>query len=469
MRLKSKSFKLTLSILVTLTTPVFSQSNQPANLGYHKEIARKIVQIALTDQWGHQKLKELCEIGPRLSGSENSMKAILWARKTMISMGLDRIELQPVMVPYWVRGETEEAFILNGKELNVASLGGSIGTPAEGITAEVLEVRSFEELKEKSEMAAGKIIFFNQPMDPGNVNTFAAYGKAVVQRSKGAIWAAEVGGVAAIVRSVTTKYDNVTHVGSMRYSDKIKQIPAVAIGLIDADYLSKSLEKDPKLKINLRLSCKTLPDVESYNVIGEIRGSEKPEEIIVVGGHFDSWDKGDGAHDDAAGCIQALETLYLVLKLGIKPKRTLRCVFFINEENGIRGGKEYGRIADASNDQIHIAAIESDRGGFIPRAFTVNSDSEIINYLNGWLPVLKLANIDMVKKGDGGVDISQIKSCNVLIGLLPDAQRYFDSHHSDNDVFEAVHPRELVLGSAAMTIMAYLISEEGIPDLSNFQ
>ncbi|MFQ5585127.1 MAG: M28 family peptidase, partial [Calditrichia bacterium] len=424
----------------------------------------KIVAEALGNKWGYEKLRELCRIGPRLSGSQNSMKAILWAKQTMEQMGLDGVELQPVMVPHWVRGKVEEAQIMGGKELAIASLGGSIGTPEKGITAQVLEVHSFEELHKKKELARGKIIFFNRPFDPTKTNTFLGYVGAVDQRSRGAIEAAKAGGVAALVRSVTPKYDNVPHVGSMHYADSVKKVPSAAVGVIDADYLSKNLKDNPELRVNIKLSCQTLPDIQSYNVIGEILGSEKPDEIVVVSGHFDSWDKGEGAHDDGAGSMQALEVLHLIKKLGIHPRRTIRCVLFINEENGVRGGKEYARLADSSTTSQHIAAIESDRGGFSPRGFSVSQGTGAIGYFTNWLPLLRPAGIDWIRKGYSGVDIAQMKKCRVLLGLVPDSQRYFDFHHSDNDIFEAVHPREMELGSAAMAILAYLISEEGIPD-----
>jgi carboxypeptidase Q len=292
------------------------------------EISEAIVRRALTDTAGYNLLRQLSLLGPRLVGSENSMRAIQWAKNKMEELEFDRVVLQPVMVPHWIRGNVEEAEIViskfhKGKRLNVASLGGSIGTPSSGLTVEVLEVQSFEELQRLKNEANGKIIFFNRPMDPGLVETFTAYGRAVTQRVSGAVEAARVGGVGAIVRSATTKYDNIPHVGALAYQDSVKRIPAVAIGLQDADFLSDALKKDPRLKVKLTLSCKTLPETQSYNVIGEITGSEYPDEVIVVGGHFDSWDKGDGSHDDGAGCIQSLEVLTLFKRLRIRPKRTV--------------------------------------------------------------------------------------------------------------------------------------------------
>jgi hypothetical protein len=247
----------------------------------------------------------------------------------------------------------------------------------------------------------------------------------------------------------------------MKYKEGLPKVPAAAIGLIDADFLSAAIKESPDLKVKMELSCRMLEDSQSYNVIGDIIGSAYPDEYIVVAGHFDSWDKGDGAHDDGAGCIQALEVPDLFKRLGIRPKRTIRCVFYINEENGIRGAKEYARVAD-SLGLYHLAAIESDRGAFTPRGFFVEADTAIISELNQWLPYFQKAGIEWVRKGGSGVDISYIPGVKALIGYVPDSQRYFDFHHSDNDVFEAVNPREFELGSAAMAILTYLLSEEGI-------
>jgi hypothetical protein len=435
---------------------------------HYSQIAGKLVETALTEQKGYRLLGELCQIGPRLSGSQNSLQAIQWAKEKMEELGYERVILQPVMVPRWVRGKVEKAEIINtehaGKLLNIAALGGSIATPAGGISAEVVEVQTFEELRALGEKARGKIIFFNRPFDGTPLYTFAGYGNTVNQRARGAIEAARAGGVAALVRSVTTKYDNVPHVGSMKYKEGLPKVPAAAIGLIDADFLSAAIKESPDLQVKMELNCRTLEDAQSYNVIGDVFGTVYPDEYIVVAGHFDSWDKGDGAHDDGAGCIQALEVPDLFKRLGIRPKRSIRCVFYINEENGIRGAKEYARAAD-SLGLYHLAAIESDRGAFTPRGFFVEADTAIIAELNQWLPYFQKAGIEWVRKGGSGVDISYIPNVKALIGYVPDSQRYFDFHHSDNDVFEAVNPREFELGSAAMAILTYLLSEEGLASL----
>ena len=454
-----------LSIFFIFTTQSAAQSFSSNTEEHYQTTADDIISSALKDTVGYNWTRQLCQIGPRLSGSENSMKAIKWAEHILNKMNLDTVWLQPFMVPNWQRGSIETTEIINSefaKSLSVAAYGRSVGTTAEGITGNVIEVKSFEELQSRKDEAKGKIIFYNYHFNQTFVNTFEAYSDAVKFRGEGVIEAAKVGGIGAIVRSVTSKYDNVPHVGNMKeYPDSLTKVPSVAIGLIDADYLSDALKKYPDLKINIKLSAQTLPDAQSYNVIAEIKGSEKPEEIIVVGAHFDSWDKGDGAHDDGAPSVQVMEVLDLFKRLNMKPKRTIRCVLFINEENGIKGALKYSEYVD-SLKEYHIAAIESDAGASTPRGYRIDSDSLTINKMQKWLPVLNKSLIEWIKPGGSGVDVKQIKNAKALMGFVPDGQRYFDVHHSDNDVFETVHPREMELGTAAIAIMAYLISEEGL-------
>lgn len=457
--------KLSILFIILFSFHISAQQIPKEKEEIYKEVAEKIVASALKENKGYEWLRELCEIGPRLSGSENSYRAIEWAEKKMKSLGFDTVWLQEVMVPYWVRGEKETAFITGsekyeGKELNILALGGSISSDGE-IEAEVLEVYDYDELEKRKDEAEGKIVFYNYPFKQEFVNTFRGYGDAVKFRSTGAIEAVKHGAVGVIIRSVTSKKDTVPHTGSMRYVDSLPKIPAVAAGYVDSDILSEALKENPDLKVKLKVNSQTLPDTLSYNVIGEIKGSEFPNEVVVVGGHFDSWDVGCGAHDDGSPCMQAMEVLDLFNRLNIKPKRTVRCVLFINEENGIRGGYAYADYADSASEK-HVAAIESDRGAFTPEGFTVDSDSITIAKMNEWLPILEKAEILYIIKGGSGVDISRMKNVKALIGYAPDNQRYFDFHHSANDVFEAVHPREMELGTAAIAILAYLISEEGI-------
>ena len=458
--------------LVILSFLLFSASIHNLNAQTIKEIedkymatAENIVKTALTDEFGYKLLGDLCRIGPRLNGSEGFKKALKWAKLKMEELGLENITLQPAIVPHWERGNKEEAEIIKSKnfknkKLSIAALGGSIGTSGKGITGEVFEVRNFDELKNNAGEARGKIIFFNRPVDKSLINTFSGYGGAVDQRINGAVEAARVGGIAAIVRSVTTRYDNVPHLGLMRYDENIQKVPAVSIGLQDADFLSEALKKEPDLQVNIRLSCENLPDVESYNLYGDLIGSEFPSEVIVVGGHFDCWDQGDGAHDDGGGCIQALEVISLFKRLGIKPKRTIRCVFFVNEEQGGSGSVAYGEYSGKCEEQ-HYAAIESDRGVYTPRGFNVDGKQEVLEKIRSWLPFLKKAHIEWVVRGGSGPDINKIKNAKALIGYLPDDERYFDVHHSANDVYSEVNSREMELGAAAMAILTYLISEEG--------
>lgn len=430
------------------------------------DLSKKIVRVSLIDKKGYKWLEELCKIGPRLSGSENSYKAIYWARDKMKEAGFDSVWLQPVMVPNWKRGNIEEAIIIKskkfkGRRLNITAFGGSIGTNKKGISGEIVVVNNFNELMQKSDLVKNRIVFFNRPLDYGEVEPFAGYGGAVDQRSRGAIEASKYGAIGVIVRSITTQYDNNPHTGVMYYVDSLPKIPSVAIGYRDADFLVRAIEEEPDLRVNIKLSCKTYSDTLSYNVIGEIRGSEFPDEIIVVGGHFDSWDKGCGAHDDGAGSVQSMEVLDLFRRLNIKPKRTIRAVLFVDEEQKQRGAGEYAKWAIETN-QKHIAAIESDRGAFTPRGFYVDTDSLTLNYLQSFLPYLNLAKIDWIRKGGSGVDISKIKNVKALFGYVPDSQRYMDVHHSDNDTFDKVHPREFQLGSAAIAILTLLISEFGL-------
>lgn len=453
-------------ILFLLSINLFAQTFEPAKLKLYSKIADSISRYCLTEQAGYKMLAELSKIGPRMNGSENLEKAIEWAKAKMQSFGFDNIILQPVYIPNWKRGNIEEAIISKSKyhqkrKLRIAALGNSIPTDKNGIEAEVLEVKSFEELRQQKDKAQGKIIFFNRPLDIGLVNTFEGYGGAVGQRSQGAVEAAKIGGVFALVRSVTTKNDNVPHVGTMHYEENIQKIPSAAIGSLDADFLSEALKKEPNLKIKIRMNCSQNPDVISYNVIGDIKGVEHPDEIIAVGGHFDSWDQGDASNDDGAGCVQSIEVLKIFKDLNLKPKRTIRCILFANEENGISGALGYKALTDSLHLN-HLALIEADRGAGTPRGFYVTTDSVSFNKLQNFLPILNRVKIDWVRKGGSGADVGQIRNAKALFGYASDEQRYMDYHHSANDVFENVHPRELELGSAAMALLTYLLSEEGL-------
>jgi carboxypeptidase Q len=440
---------------VTVTDPMSSYS----------DIVSSLLKKGLTEQEAYHNLAELTgTIGGRLSGSPQAAKAVKWGKNLMEKLGFQNVRLQPVMVPHWVRGKVEKAWIVRGKKkvpLAICALGGSVATPKKGITAEVIEVHSLAEAKALGSEAKGKIIFFNRPMDPTLVSTFAAYGGAVDQRGGGASAAASVGGVGALIRSMTLVVDNVPHTGVMHYQDSIPKVPTAALSTVAANRLSEELKRHPHRRVHFVLDCKTLPDVKSANVIGELPGSEFPNEVIVMGGHLDSWDKGKGAHDDGAGVTQSIEALRLIKELGLKPKRTIRVVLFMNEENGSRGGEGYA--AQLPSKEKAVAAIESDAGGFDPRAFGVSADSVAFEKIASWASLLQPTDICSIRKGGGGEDISSLKDKGAaLIGLVPSNQRYFDYHHSDKDVLANVNSRELELGAIAMASLAYFISEEGL-------
>lgn len=408
-------------------------------------------------------LEELCKnIGHRLTASPASYKAIEWGMKKLEELKLDSVWLQPITVPHWVRGDIERLDFSNkNKPLHVSqcsALGGSVGTNGEVISGKVIEVKDWDELDEINEKEIkGKVVFFNQPMNPALINTFKAYGGCAEYRVYGSIKAAEKGASAVIIRSLTLKDDENPHTGMMKYFDSIPKIPGVAISSRDAFELSKMIQEDPATSVKLKLSCQILPDTISYNVIGELKGSEKPEEIILVGGHLDSWDIGEGAHDDGAGIVQSLETIRTFQMLQIKPKHTIRCVLYMNEENGNMGGKGYAKYVQEYQEN-HILAIETDRGGFSPRGFSIDGTEEQINVIKSFQSLFEPYLIHLFAKGYGGVDIGPLKDGKVcLVGLVPDSQRYFDFHHAKSDVFENVNERELKLGSAAITSLIYLV------------
>ncbi|MBL4754090.1 MAG: M20/M25/M40 family metallo-hydrolase [Flavobacteriales bacterium] len=432
-------------------------------------VARKFFSEELLNGKSYEMLDELCnKVGHRLSGSEGAAKAVEWGKKIMEQYKFDRVFLQEVMVPHWVRGEKEVGNIRRASgakqiKVELCALGGSVGTGKDGIVAEVVEVKSLEELSAlgKSNIE-GKIVFYNRPLDPTLISTGHAYGGAVDQRRSGASEAAKYGAVGVIVRSMTTKLDDVPHTGALKYDSAVVMIPAAAISTIAANTLSKLLIEEQGVTFYFKMSCETLPDVLSYNVVGEIKGSEKPDEIIVVGGHLDSWDLGQGAHDDGTGCVQAIEAVRLFRALGITPKRTIRAVLFMNEENGIRGGKMYAKLAK-DNKENHIAAIESDAGGFTPRGFGIKGDEKQVATIVAWKHIFEDYNMGQLGKGWGGADIGPlIDQGTVLMGFRPDTQRYFDIHHTREDTFEKVHKRELELGAAGMGVMLYLLSEYGL-------
>ena len=431
---------------------------------------RKIYDAALTQGQSYSWLEYLCNrIGPRLSGTPQAAAAVEYTRQVMDTLGLDEVRLQPCIVPHWYRGEKEQGRIVNSRkmgtlDLNVVALGNSVGTGPKGITAEVIEVQSLDEVDKLGSSVAGKIVFYNRPLDPRQINTFGAYGGAVDQRALGASRASKHGAVAVIVRSMTTRLDDVPHTGGVNYLPGIDPIPALAISTNGAELLHRLLQEEP-VQVFLRNTSQMLEPKPSHNVIGEIKGSRYPNEIILVGGHLDSWDLGTGAHDDGAGCVQAMDVLQVFKRMGYTPQRTIRCVMFMNEENGGAGAKAY-EAASRQNKEFHLAAIESDRGGFTPRGFTCEADEGVFEkYFKKvlvWTDLLSPYGLE-IKKGGSGADIGPLKNQKgLLIGFEPDTQRYFDYHHTDIDRFDAVNKRELELGVAAMASLVYLLDKYGL-------
>jgi len=441
---------------------IFSQNDE--------QMIKKIFDSSLSNSKSYELLDYLSnEIGGRLSGSLNAKRAVEWGRDELKNIGFDKVWLQEVMVPKWVRGPKEFALIETqpGTTFNVdvCALGGSVATPSVGIKANVIEVHDFEELKELGkDNIDGKIIFFNRPMQPNLINTFQAYGEAVNQRTSGAAEAVKYGAIGVIIRSMSLRLDDYPHTGTMSYGSlpPSKRIPAAAISTNAAEKLSNLLKINPNLKFLLRQQCKQFKDVMSHNVIAEIKGSVYPDEIILVGGHLDSWDIGDGSHDDGAGIVQSMDVVNILKNIGYKPKRTIRVVLFMNEENGLRGAKKYFEVSKRNNLN-HIFALESDAGGFTPRGFSFTSNTENFSVIKNWKYLFDPYLIQSFEIGGSGADISLLKTNNnVLAGLRHDSQRYFDYHHAASDTFDAINKRELELGTFAMTSLIYLFDKYGI-------
>lgn len=410
------------------------------------------------------------KIGGRLAGSRQMTMAEQWGEKLMKESGADRVIMQPCIVPHWVRGGEDKARTINrNRKLDVVALGNSMGSGKKGVNAEVLLVNSFDELEKKKDEVKGKIVFYNYKFNPTYIQTFRAYGEASQYRGSGPSRAAKYGAKAVIIRSMSHSTDNNPHTGATRYVDTFPKIPAVAIGLRDADWLSEELQKG-KLSVEIITNGHFLDSVTGHNVIGELAGSQFPNEIITVGGHLDSWDNCEGAHDDGAGCVQTIEILRAFKAVGYKPKRTIRFVLFANEENGLRGGNKYAEEAKTKNStgsggEKHIFALESDAGGFTPRAFGFTMSDEQFQKVIQWKPLIAPYGCSEFNRGGGGADIGPLRRAfgtTALAGLSPDSQRYFDIHHARNDVFESVNKRELELGAVNMAALIYLIDKYGL-------
>ena len=455
--------KLILFIIFNLTQFLNAQ------LAIHQDQINIFYKKALEEGYAYNWLDHLSnKIGGRLSGSLNAERAINWGKEELEALKLDHIFLQKVMVSKWVRGPFEYASIITspGMSINVpiCALGGSISTPSSGLRAGVVEVKTFKELEQlgKDEVN-GKFVFFNRPMPAKFINTFEAYSNTVNQRTHGAEKAAKQGAIGVIVRSMNLRLDDFPHTGSMSYGDlpNKKRIPAAAISTNGAQLLSSMLSLNKNLKFYLKLDCKNFPDVQSYNVVGEIKGSIHPNEIILVGGHLDSWDLGDGSHDNGAGIVQSMEVLRLFKKINYKPKRTIRLVMYMNEENGLRGGTAYAKYAEQNNES-HIFALESDAGGFSPRGFSFEASESQFKKIKSWKKYFQPFMLDRFELGGSGANIAPLRDNKVVLsGLLTDSQRYFNFHHAANDTFDTINKRELELGAAAMASLVYLVDQYG--------
>ncbi|GGG49961.1 peptidase M28 [Croceivirga lutea] len=447
---------------------LFSVVNVIAQQEDEKQI-KKIYDTSLTAPQAYEWLNYLSnQIGGRLSGSVQAQEAVEYTKRQLDSLGLDRVWLQPVMVPKWVRGTPEYAYFETkpGHTTNVpiCALGGSVATKEGGLKANIIEVQGIEELEKLGRAKIeGKIVFYNRPMNPTLISTFSSYGGCVDQRYSGAAEAGKYGAAGVIVRSMNLRLDDYPHTGSMSYGDTPveNRIPAAAISTNSAELLSTTLKLNPNVKFYFNQNCKQYDDVKSYNVIGEITGNEFPNEIMVVGGHLDSWDLGDGSHDDGAGCVQSMDVLRLFKATGYQPKRTLRVVLFMNEENGLRGGNKYAEVAK-NKKETHVFALESDAGGFSPRGFSFDCSDTNFEKISSWKPLFEPYLIHMFVRGGSGADVGPLKDENIVLsGLRPDSQRYFDHHHAENDTFEHVNQRELQLGAATMASLVYLVDKYG--------
>jgi carboxypeptidase Q len=430
---------------------------------------KKIADEILTSNAAYTNLRMLTKnIGPRLAGSQGMVKAEKWGLTVMKLNNADKAWMQECMVPHWIRGGKDAAsYKVQGTvgNLDVVALGNTIGTGKKGITGEGILINSFEELEQKKIEIKDKIVFYNYKFNPTYINTFLAYRDASAYRSTGPSRAAKYGAKAVIVRSMSHAADNNPHTGATRYDTAYAKIPAVAVGLLDADKLANVLLADNVngATLSIKTYGKFLPDTIGHNIIGELTGTEFPDEVITVGAHLDSWDNCEGAHDDGAGCVQTMEILRAFKAIGYKPKRTIRFVLFANEENGLRGGNKYAEEAKKEGKQ-HILAIESDAGGFTPRSLGFSgSDAQFEKFIS-WQKLIAPYGCSEFVKGGGGADIGPLNRAlkTPTASLNPDSQRYFDIHHARSDVFEAVNKRELELGAVNMAALVYLVDKYGM-------
>ena len=447
--MRHRSSVVTAFVAVALTQPLAAQSIADRYRGD----ANRIIDAALKDSTSWNRLAEMTEkFGNRLSGTPALEQTIDWVIATMKEDGLQNVRGEPVMVPVWVRGaESAQLVSPRAQNLPMLGLGGSIATPPGGITADVMVVGSFSDLTAKAAQAAGKIVLFDVP--------FTNYGETVQYRARGAAAAAKVGAVAALVRSVTPYSQRTPHTGAMNYDSTVRRIPAAAITVEDAEMIHRMLDRGERVRVKLTMSAKTMPDAPSRNVMGEIVGSEKPDEVVVFGGHIDSWDVGRGAMDDGGGVVVAWEAVKLLKRLGLKPKRTIRVVGWTNEENGGRGGQGY-RDAHKAEVEKHVLAIESDGGVFRPQGFSFGGSDAALEILKQVGSLLDRIEAGSIIKGGGGADIGPIMALGVPgLGLNVDGTKYFWYHHTEADTIDKLDPNDMARCVAAMAVMAYVVAD----------
>jgi carboxypeptidase Q len=455
MRAKIAAFTLTLAL------PLAAQQTDAT--------AERLVDHILASRQSYETLSYLTDsIGPRLSGSTNAERAVRWTTQRFRDWGID-VRNEPVMVPHWVRGEERGRLVSHrDQKIVLTTLGGSIATPVAGITADVVEVTSYEQLDALGSKVKGKIVFYNKPMDMALIESgkaFQAYSDAVVFRGVGASRAAAYGAVAAVVRSVASASLRTPHTGSLRYEEGKPKIPAAAVSTEDADLMHRLLAKGEKVRMHLVLTPRKLPDVRSANVVAEIRGTEHPEEIVLIGGHLDSWDLGTGAIDNGSGVSMVMEAIRAMHELGIRPKRTIRAVLFMNEENGLRGGKAYfANAAEREELHRHVAAIESDAGADHPVGFITTLSGPTVDRLKARMRVLsRIAPMYFESSKHTGADTSPLTDAGITgFGLVPNPRHYFDYHHTPADTLDKVDPKALAQNSAALAALAYVLAEEGL-------
>jgi len=454
-----------LLFLIFLLPVAFSQAQEKPGAGDRLTIKR-IVDETMINSTAYENLRFLCKkIGPRLSGSDNAMKAVYATEKMLKDAGADTVYLQPCTVPHWVRGAKETGSFTAGSKkylLHLTALGNSEGSKGKTIEAEIVEVKTMEELAVLGSTVKGKIVFFNIPMNPVYFNTFRAYGESGIGRRSGPAQAAKYGAIGVLVRSLASNPDDHPHTGATQYNDSFPKIPAAAISTNDANKISTLLASGKKVRAAFKTNCTMLGTAASFNVIGEIRGTEFPDQIVDVGGHLDSWDLAEGAEDDGTGIVQSIEVIRVLKATGLRPKRTVRAVMFMNEENGTGGAIAYLANAKQKKEQ-HVFALESDNGGFTPRGFSLDMSDEQIKRVQSWAPLFYEYGVYDFNGRGSETDIGYLKETGTaLAGLSPDSQRYFDVHHAETDVFENVSKREVDLGAADMAALIWLVSEHGL-------